>query len=185
LGKPYVIIFRDRGNIRKYFGDKDYEKSSKRENSVAYTIKQLSNNRLPVKYAGYGAGVSKKYAKHIPYSESRSMDLLVGGTAIVEVMGSERYNFERSNFFPVAMDKVERAKKSKIPAYFVFVLDRESQPNKWWIKGVRCNVYELAYGFPTIYGHQDIYKTNKNDWHRGLQTLIDELLKIAKIGAES
>jgi len=161
--------------------DEDYEKSSKREVAVKTEIEKLSNDKLIVELEGYGAGIPKKFKTHIPYDPNapRSLDLKIEDIAvIVEVMGSDRYTFKNSGFFPVAEDKVERARRDKAnKTYFVFVLDLENQPNKWWINSKDCERHEIIKDFQTIYGPQDIYKTDKYAWTRELGKLVKELLK--------
>jgi hypothetical protein len=173
-----VKIWRARKEVYKYMTNEDYVKSSKREKEVADEIRKLSGDKIKPKFVGYGAGVSKKFVARTAGSNTL-LDLEVEN-AFIEVMGSETYTFANSNFFPVALDKVQRAEKSQKPTYFVFVLDNEQQPNKWWIKYQKDwqSKYELAYNFPTIYGPQDIYKTNQNDWIRGLQNLVNELIRL-------
>ena len=177
-----VFILRHKRNIGKYFTEEDYVKSSKREHDTANEIHRLSNGKINVEFVGYGAGVPEKFKTPKPHDADTPLDLEIKiaekPVATVEVMGSPGYTFEKSGFFPVAWDKVERSKKSKIPVYFVFVLDDEEQPNQWWIEADRCDKYDFKPDFPTKYGPQDIYATNQHHWHRGLQTLIDELLKI-------
>lgn len=162
--------------VRGHMTEKDYIKAAKRETDVAEEIGTLSNNKLKVKFVGYGAGVPKKFDV-CAVSKKTPLDLEVNDSIFIEVQGSEKYTFATSGFFPVALDKVERAEEN--PTFFVFVLDNETKPNSWWIKYQKDwrNKYEIAYDFPTIYGPQDIYKTNQNDWKRGLKGLVEALLK--------
>ena len=182
--KPIVLIARHRRYIGKYFDDEDYAKSSKREDDVAKELTELSESELDVNMVGYGAGIPKKFTKPKPHGAETPLDLEVKKSerniAVVEVMGSDAYTFNTSGFFPVAWDKVERAKKSEVPAFFVFVLDLEEKPNKWWIDANRCRKYELARNFRTKYDLQDIYKTNQYHWHRGLKTLVAKLIELAE-----
>lgn len=171
-----VKIWRARKEVYKYMSDEDYAKSAKRENDVANEIRKLSGDKIKPKFAGYGAGVSKKFVTRTAGANT-PLDLEVEN-AFIEVMGSEKYTFLNSNFFPVALDKVQRAEQSQKPTYFVFVLDNEQQPNKWWIKAEKCKNYPLKYDFPTIYGLQDIYVTDQNVWIRGLQSLVNELIRL-------
>jgi hypothetical protein len=163
--------------------DADYVKSTAAENQVAEEIERLSHNKLKIIFTGYGAGVPKKFSNHVPYdpNKPRPLDLEVEGlNVIIEVMASDRHAFANSRFFPVAEDKVERAKKERAlrkRAFFVFVLNKETQPNEWWINAEKCFKYELEKNSPTIYGPQDIYKTDKNAWIRGLKSLVKELLE--------
>jgi len=155
----------------------DYVKSAKREKDVRNEIQKLSNGKLKVEFTGYGAGSDKKFKHRKPYDPNKPnpLDLLVNENIVIEVMGSDRWNFGPSKHFPVAMDKVDRSKGKLV--YFVFVLDNESQPNMWWIKAEDCEDQPKEYEADTKYGPQNIYKTDKYLWHRGLQSLVDELLK--------
>lgn len=165
-----------RRDVGKYMTDEDYRKASQREEHVGNEIHRLSNGKLKVEYKGFGTKVPRKLSSR-PVG-IQPLDLEVDERIIIEVMGSDRWTYESSGFFPVALDKVDRAKQSEKPVYFVFVLGKEPQFDDWWINAKDCEKYPLEYDSPTIYGPQDIYKTDKRAWTHGLKSLVKELLRI-------
>jgi len=174
------VWLRNRGRSRAYMTDRDYAKSSACEIAVKEEIERLSKKGARVNLVGYGAGVPRKFETSRPQSkEPAPLDLeyTISGeaVAIVEVMGSPRWNFATSGFFPVALDKGLRAQKLKIPTFFITVLDLEPKPNMWWMSAVECCKYPIWYKMPSIYGSQDVYKTNKYAWKRGLEGLVKEI----------
>lgn len=174
------IWLRDRGRSRDHMADQDYVKSAARERAVKEEIERLSKRGARAEFAGYGTGVPIKFTTPRPRSEEPApldLEVMIGGesVAVVEVMGSDKYTFASSKFFPVALDKGERAQKLKIPAFFVFVLNKEPEPNMWWMSAGECCKYPIHLKKKTIYGDQDIYETDKYAWKRGLEGLVKEI----------
>ncbi len=92
------------------------------------------------------------------------------------------YTFEGSRIMPVRFYKGEITKKLDCPTFFVYSMEKETLSLKdrcVWIRGkdvIKCDHLEEDLGGKM----QDNYFTNKEDWRRGLKTLIDELWKLAE-----
>lgn len=178
--KKIVVAFAKTA-ISHYFSEKDYKEAARREKHVADAIRRLSKSRIEFKFVGYGAGSSEKFSTKEIHKGCKDLDIELNimekPIAQIEVTGSPQWNFERSRFFPIVTHKIERARKHELPIYFVFVLDVEPSPNEWWRKAEGCDQYPRRI-LNTRYGPVDNYLTDKNSWHRGLKSLVEELLKI-------
>jgi len=100
--------------------------------------------------------------------------------ALLDVTASN-YTFEGSRVMPVDEYKGVLTKKSSVPVFFLYEMEKESLPLSErcvWIHGedvVKCRVYLDHWDKP-----RHNYHTNKEDWHRGLKTLIQEFMKLIK-----
>jgi len=116
-------------------------------------------------------------SKHLDY------EVLYRGRRIAEIDPTcSNYTFEGSKIMPVSFYKGEIIKQLEVPAFLAYSMERENLPladRCVWIHGkdvIKCKHWTEELGGKL----QHNYYTDKGDWKRGLRSLIDELLKIAK-----
>jgi hypothetical protein len=117
-----------------------------------------------------------------PSSPDLDFEVLLGDKRIAELdTTGSNWTFDVSLIMPVNYYKGKKVKTLSLPTFFVYLMKKELGPIKnccYWIKGedvIKCE-HHIAY----IGGkNQDNYYTNKADWQRGLESLIEELRKIA------
>lgn len=125
---------------------------------------------------GFIQGLHKK-----PEDQKLDYHVLYEGkqVATIDVTGSN-YTFERSQVMPVDAYKGKLIKESSVPVFIVYSMRAEGDlplgERCFWIHGkdvVKGKVY---------FDHWDKdrhnYHTNKEDWHRGLKSFIQELVKL-------
>lgn len=159
------------------------DKGGKCAQNIRLEIERISNEKLrlepthPSVEGGYVQGYKDK-GKELDYKVYCGNDLI----AILDPTCSH-YTFENSQIMPVNAYKGKVIKQSKVPAFIVFSMELEPRTLKdrcVWIRGK--DVIKLNHWREELGGKiQDNHYTDKNDWHRGLQTLVDELLKIAEL----
>lgn len=95
---------------------------------------------------------------------------------------STNYNFKDSLFFPVAYWKVKVMRANVIPTAFIYELEKEPGPMKdriWWYHGNDIQG-ETVWGMPTRHRGQiipqDVLKTERELWVKGLESLVTKLL---------
>ena len=116
-------------------------------------------------------------SKHLDY------EVLYKGKRIAEIdPTSSNYTFEGSQIMPVNVYKGEIIRGLDVPAFIIFSMEKEKSPlvdRCVWIHGKDVTKSPTKW-IPTDHGrkHQHNHMTHKADWHRGLRSLIDELLKV-------
>lgn len=149
-------------------------------------IERLSKNKLTLKPMGISVEGSYIHDLHI-LSEHLDYHVFYKDTHIATIEPTcSNWTFKSSQIMPVNFYKGEIIKQSEVPVFVVFNMTKEHRALKdrcVWIRGE--DVIKSPHDWRFLGGkNQHNYITDKKDWHRGLQTLIEELLKIAKIGAE-
>lgn len=155
------------------------DKGSECAKAIRQEIERLS----PFKVNSIGTEVETGYVEGlIPKSEHLDYEITLNGKRIAEIdVTGSNYTFGDSKIMPVNFYKGEKTKKLGLQTFMVFSMERENLPLKdrcVWIKGadvIKCN-HRAAWLGGKI---QDNYYTNKEDWKRGLETLIAELQKPA------
>lgn len=119
----------------------------------------------------------------IPSSPDLDFEVLRGDgkrIAQVDTTGSN-YTYDESRIMPVRCYKGYKVKTIDVPTYFVYWMKKEQGGVKdccYWIKGedvIKCQIRTI----PTSHKPQDNYMTDKADWHKGLESLIEELKKLS------
>lgn len=166
--------------------------ASECEKAIKVEIEKLGEGKLTLIARGWGAespdvidGSVAEKTEYLDYGVYRDGELI----AAIEI-SCTNYSFDGSNFFPINAYKVER--KEDVPTFFVYSLELEpfDLPNRcWWItlKEVLDSLLQpkpiwLKTRLPNgEFKPQLNYITDKNAWHQWLQTLVEELLKIADL----
>jgi hypothetical protein len=121
------------------FKDEVWKHSTKWEEWVKEQIETLSNGKLSVELAGFGAGVSGRIKDERTDEEMSEapFDLLVKKDdkeiAEVEVAADRKYTWVLSTKIPTRADKVERAKNRERDCYMVYILTLERPPLALWL----------------------------------------------------
>jgi hypothetical protein len=161
----------------------DWEKErtdwgSKCAKKIRLEIERLSKGKLKLTYMG--AYVEDGYNPDFQgISEHLDYWVEYEGKHIATVEPScPKYTFAGSRIMPVRFYKGELIKQSDVPVFVVYNMTKEHRNLKdqcVWIHGkdvIKCDHWREELGGKI----QDNYYTNKNDWHRGLETLVNELL---------
>lgn len=119
----------------------------------------------------------KVKSEHLDYA------VFYKGEKIAELDPSTcKYTFDGSRIMPVSYYKGDIIRKNTVPSFFVYSMEKEQGALKdrcVWIRGEDVTKSEHHSEF--LGGKmQENYFTDKKDWHRGLESLIEELSKIAK-----
>jgi hypothetical protein len=117
----------------------------------------------------------------IPSSLHLDFEVVRDGKRIAELdTTGSNYTFAVSKMMPVNCYKGHKIKTLDVPTFFIFLMKKEYGKVKdccYWIKGedVIKSPIETRYmgGKP-----QDNYMTDKADWHKGLNSLIEDLKKM-------
>ena len=156
------------------------DKGSECAKKIREEIERLS----PFEVRPIGVAVESGYdpnldvtSKHLDY------EVLYKGKRIAEIDPTcSNYTFEGSQIMPVNVYKGEIIRGLDVPAFIVFSMEREERPladRCVWIHGK--DVIKSPDEWRFLGGKdQHNYMTDKSDWHRGLQSLIDELLKVVQ-----
>jgi hypothetical protein len=122
----------------------------------------------------------------IPSSPDLDFEVLFGSKRIAELdTTGSNYTFAGSMIMPVRCYKGYKVKTLNVPCYFVYWMKNEQGEVKdccYWIKGEDV-IKSSTRTIPTSHKLQDNYMTDKADWHRGLDSLIEELRKLNKAKA--
>jgi hypothetical protein len=126
---------------------------------------------------GFDATI-KGEPKHLDYG------VLYEGEKIAEIDPTRsNYTFDGSMFMPVSYYKGDIIKSIGVPAFLVYDMAKEVKPLKdrcVWIRGE--NVISAKFEWMNLGGkRQRNYFPDKSLWRRGLESLIDELLKTAEV----
>lgn len=153
------------------------------ERKVSQAIESQSDFKLRLLPKGTGATVG--YIPNLDLKgQVKDLDFAVefdGRTIAWIDVTCSNYTFEGSRIMPVTAYKGDIIKKLDVPVFIVFSMEKEPRPLKdrcVWIRGedVVKSPREWRYlGGKQQYNHM----TDKKDWHRGLQDLVKELLRIA------
>ena len=148
----------------------------------AKKIRRELERLSPFKLNPIGEAVEEGYIpNHDVISTDLDYEVLYNGKRIAQIDPTcSNYTFENSQIMPVAFYKGEIIKNLYVPSFMVYSMEKEQQPladRCVWIRGE--DVIKCYHDTRHIGGKlQHNYYTDKADWHRSLQTLIDELLKI-------
>ena len=112
-------------------------------------------------------------------------EVLYNGKCIAEIDTTcSNYTFAGSQIMPVAFYKGGIIKDLSIPAFMVYSMEKENKclaDRCVWIRGENVIKPAIKHETEELGGKlQHNYYTDKVDWYRGLQSLIDELLKIVE-----
>ncbi|MDH5694697.1 MAG: hypothetical protein OEZ47_16495, partial [Gammaproteobacteria bacterium] len=172
MGKEFRVIFRLHAweKERTNWGSECAKK-------IRLEIERLSKGKLKLKPVGIS--VEGGYIEDL-HEISQHLDYWVfyadKHIATVEPTCSN-YTFLGSKIMPVRFYKGELIKQSEVPVFVVFNMTKEYRALKdqcVWIHGkdvIKSEDWTEELGGKL----QHNYFTDKNDWHRGLQTLVDEL----------
>lgn len=162
--------------------------AAKCEKETRILLEKLSNGKL--QFEPTNPTVENPNVVNIPFEEKANrLDYNVNykgkNIATFDVVCAN-YSFDGekpSGDFPVRGYKGDVVKKSEVPSFFVYRLTLEvnctEEERYWWIEGEK--ILEYPYRWSFIRGkNQDNYWVDKHVWHRGLQTLVDELFKIVE-----
>jgi hypothetical protein len=121
----------------------------------------------------------------IPKSEHLDYEVLYNGVRIAEIdVTGSNYTFNGSKVMPVRYYKGLKDMALSLPTFAVYWMKLETGPIKdscVWIRGadvVKCDTQTNYWGGKK----QTNYITDKADWDRGLESLVEEFSKLAKIG---
>jgi len=101
--------------------------------------------------------------------------------ALLDVTASN-YTLKGSRVMPVAEYKGTIIKASNTPAFILFEMEKEASPVSErcvWIHGKDVIKHKPQFD-DTWEKPAHNYHTDKNDWHRGLKSLIEEFMKLIK-----
>ncbi len=119
----------------------------------------------------------------IPSSPDLDFEVLLGSRRIAQIdTTGSNYTFLGCGCMPVRDYKGYKVKKLEDPTFFVYWMKREFGEVKdccYWIRGedvIKKPLEKKFWGNKVQYNHM----TDKADWHRGLDSLIEELRKLTK-----
>jgi hypothetical protein len=126
---------------------------------------------------GFDATIKEK-PEHLDY------EVIYEGRKIAEIDPTRSdWTFEESRFMPVSYYKGDIVRAIGVPAFLVYDMAREDRLLKdrcMWIRGE--DVISAESGWRYLGGKmQNNFFPNKNLWRRGLESLIQELDRIAKL----
>lgn len=174
-----MIIKKIRTRPKKWEKERT-DKGSECAKKIRKEIERLS----PFTLKPIGVAVESGYIPHLNV-ESKHLDYEVfyQKKKIAEVDPTcSNYTFAGSNIMPVNFYKGKIIRKLKVPSFMVYSMEKEPVPLKdrcMWITGenvIKCDDWTGELGGKM----QHNYYTFKKDWHRGLESLIKELLKIVE-----
>jgi len=180
--KPIVIRLVARPKV---WEKERTDKGSLCAKKIRREIERLSSFKLrPV-----GISVEGGYIPdlNIP-SEQLDYEVVYNGKRIAVIDPTcSNYTFEGSKIMPVAFYKGEIIKNSDVPTFMVYSMEEETQPladRCVWINGkdvIKCPHKTEPLGGKLQHNYKTFqYPCGRHLWHRGLQTLVDELLKITE-----
>lgn len=161
------------------------DKGSDCARKIRLEIERLS----PFKLRPAGVSVEGGYIPNLNVpSRHLDYDILYDGKRIAVIDPTcSNYTFEDSKIMPVAFYKGQIIKDSDVPAFIIFSMEKEKLPladRCVWIRGedvIKCRDDTEPLGGKL----QHNYYTNKEDWHRSLQTLVKELLRIVEASKQT
>jgi len=168
--------------VRLKAGERDRtNKSASCERIVREEIERLSNFKL--KLVKKGVGVEVGYIEGVDLrGQVDDLDYAVEFNDVIIAwidVSCLNWTFEDSKIMPVNAYKGGIIKKLNVPVFIVESMEKEQKAIKdrcVWIRGKDVIKSPLEWGFlggKRQYNHM----TDKNDWYRGLQSLVDKLLK--------
>lgn len=171
--------------IRLVARPKKWEKDRTDKGSIcAKKIRREIERLSPFKLNPIGEAVEEGYVPNLDI-ESTDLDyaVLYNGKCIAQIDTTcSNYTFEGSMIMPVAFYKGGIIRKLSVPAFMVYNMEKENKrlaDRCVWIRGedvIKCKHETAELGGKP----QHNYYTHKEDWHRGLQSLIYEFLKIVE-----
>ena len=164
----------------------DWEKDMVNRNQVgAKMIKMEIEHRSPFELSIIGKETIESDFKEnlAPVSSDLDYAVLYNGKKIAEIdVADSNFAFEQSKCLPAKFYKEMKEKILSVPTYLVYRMNKEHRQIKdqcVWINGE--NVVKCPHSFAFMGGnHQDNYWTDKADWNRGLDSLIQELQLLSK-----
>lgn len=162
------------------------DKGSQCAKKIREEIERLSGFKLKLKpmgisvESGYIPGLhapSKHLDYHVYYEDKH--------IATIEP-SCPNYTFAGSRIMPVSYYKGQIIKESNVPVFIIFNMIKEHKALKdrcVWIHGkdvIKCPDRWEFLGSKRQHNYKTLeYPGSRDNWHRGLQSLIDELLNIA------
>jgi hypothetical protein len=167
--------------IKPYEKDRT-DKAAPCERETRIEIERLSNDTLIL--IRKGECVENGYDPNIDLKgKIDSLDYLVtfNGKEIAWIeVSCCNFTFEGSRIMPVSSYKGAFIQKSDLLCFIVFSMEKEQLPKKdrcVWIRG--RDVIKSEHKWDYIGGkNQPNYYTNKEDWIRGLESLVSELIRL-------
>jgi len=171
--------------VRMVTRPEKFEKDRTDKGSLcAKKIRREIERLSPFELKPIGEAVEQGYIPDLDViSTDLDYEVLYNGKRIAEIDTTcSNYTFARSQIMPVAFYKGGIIRKLYVPAFMVYSMEKENRSlaeRCVWIRGedvIKCEhkTEELG-GKP-----QHNFYTNKEDWHRDLPSLVDELLKIVE-----
>jgi len=174
--------------MQHFYRDSDWKNAAILERKTANEIIRISEETLSIKFVGFGAGQEGKIEDK-DYRPDRPLDILVKRAlddkhiAIVEVQSNPNYTFKTSGDFPIPAHKVERAKKLVLQCYHVFYLAKNYE-EVFWLPYLIIKKYPYRESIGFVHGlpvSRNTCWVPKDLWQEGLESLVQELIKVAKI----
>jgi hypothetical protein len=156
------------------------DRGSQGAKEVRAEIERLSPFRLEL----LGVAVETGYVPNLE-TESKHLDygVFLEGRKIAEIDPTRcNWTFEESQFMPASFYKGKIIKTIGVPSFLVYDMARENKPLKdrcMWIGG--DDVINAESGWKYLGGKMQLnYFPDKKLWHRGLESLIEELQWVAE-----
>jgi len=167
-----------------------WEKHRTDEGSIcAKKIRREIERLSPFKLKPVGVSVEGGYIPNLDVpSEKLDYEVVHNGKRIAVIDPTcSNYTFEGSKIMPVAFYKGEIIKESDVPAFMVYSMEKEKRSlvdQCVWINGkdvIKCPHRTEPLGGKLQHNYKTFeYPCGRHLWHRGLQSLIDELMKIVE-----
>lgn len=161
----------------------DWEKDRTNRGAIVAKMVRVELERLsPFILSAVGTEVETGFKKDlIPTSSDLDYAVLYNGKVIAEIdVTDSNFTFKDSQCMPAKCYKGMKEQVLTVPTFLIYRMNKEPVPLKdqcVWIRGedvVKCNHSVSFMGGK----YQDNYWTNKADWNRGLESLIEELRKL-------
>lgn len=162
------------------------DKGSKCAKKIRKEIARLS----PFKLKPAGVAVEEGYVPDLDLpSEHLDYNVYYDAQRIAAIETTcSNYTFEDSRIMPVAFYKGQIIKRLDVPAFVIFSMEKEKPKPLGdrcvWIHGkdvIKCPHRTEPLGGKLQHNYKTLeYPCGRHLWHRGLQTLIDELEKIVE-----
>jgi len=156
------------------------DKGSEGAKKIRAEIERLS----PFELQPVGVAVESGYVENLKVQSSHlDYGVFYRGKKIAEIDPTRsNYTFDGSMFMPVSYYKGDIIKSIGVPAFLVYDMAKEVKPLKdrcVWIRGE--NVISAKFEWMNLGGKRQLnYFPDKSLWRRGLESLIEELLKTAE-----
>jgi hypothetical protein len=149
--------------------------------AIQHAFNQLSEYKLNAIGTEATTGYVEDLVPKSPDLDFEVLDAKGNRIAQLDTTGSN-WTFEASGIMPVRDYKGRKINTLKVHCFVVFWMKKELGPIEdccYWIKGedvVKAPLKPLR----TKEKWQDNHNTNKADWHKGLNSLIEELRRLSQ-----